>query len=737
MNKKLVIICSAFALLLLLAIGFVFHRLFVAEDVEGEEIVSSDADLLTAVPSDAVMVYEFATLEEFRRLYFSPESSFSVMVNPKSELAKGIAMIPQEFDDASVLLSLHYSSKNTVSFLMVLSIEDKEERDALRGVMKEECEGVITKKYGGATIYKAVIPDVSYSFYNNFFIASTSHVTVESAIRHLDNNTSILDDKEFVAVAEHSNTKSALHVNNSNIGKFFSGAVNTKYLGYSKFVSSFATWSSFDIGSSDTKISAEGEFVSKKAEESFLNVFSSLKGGKSDLYEVIPFNTEFVVGIKVSDMKRYSSAYRSYLEANKKIKKGTNGVEWLDDVKVEEVAVASINLPDGYHRGVFIKVKDPANFKYDKGAVTEAFGKFFTPASADSVAFVKGWLVAGSPKLVEEISVSVQNELYFSLGMYLDQTPAAGSYNHGALVSGVVNLSRMSDSLSSYFKSQYSDAIINGIKENNFNLLHFYLDNEGGSPRPGFEIFSETLAILPQPPVADVQESDEIAVYDDLVVEVPKGPFEVKNFTNGKKNYLEQLPNNKLRMLDDKKKGVWTIPFETPLCGAVKQVDNFDNGKLQMVFCSGAKMYMLDRLGRWVRNYPVSLQKDVLLGPDVYDFNDSKEYTIVVLHQDNTIGMYDIKGVAVESWTPLVLSEKIKALPELHVSSGKRFWIVRTGYQTIILNQNGTPVADFTKKKRLRSDTEVERRSNSEVVVTTIEDKKVVLNLHTGNLKKL
>ena len=76
-------------------------------------------------------------------------------------------------------------------------------------------------------------------------------------------------------------------------------------------------------------------------------------------------------------------------------------------------------------------------------------------------------------------------------------------------------------------------------------------------------------------------------------------------------------------------------------------------------------------------------------------------------------------------------------MPELLEVGGERYWVVRTGYQTVICNSAGAPVADFTKKRKLISDTKVEKRSGKEVVVTTVEGKDMVLNLQTGVMKKL
>jgi hypothetical protein len=48
----------------------------------------------------------------------------------------------------------------------------------------------------------------------------------------------------------------------------------------------------------------------------------------------------------------------------------------------------------------------------------------------------------------------------------------------------------------------------------------------------------------------------------------------------------------------------------------------------------------------------------------VYDFNGAKAYNIMVLHKDNTIEMYNLKGRKPSSWKTIAAPETIKSLPE-------------------------------------------------------------------------
>lgn len=740
MNKKIVIICSVLAVLLLGVIGFAFYKLYFSTNGESGQVVDNRSDALSAVPADAIFVYDFATLED---------APFGLEGDSDGEFMKVFKLCRESLPKCGAAVSLHYSAKNTVSLLLVVSLEDDKNKGIAKEFLDDSCSGVINKKYGNTIISKAVIPQVSYAFYNNFLVASTSHVVVESSIRHLESKSSIVDNDLYSKTEKRLSGTKILHINHQNLGKLFSGVVNYDYLKHANFFSSFYSWSGYSLDFSENLAVAEGQAINVKDEGNFSNVFSLQKAKVPTVYEILPHNTDYVITTQISHSEGYLDSYVGYLEAVKKINdynylntivSKRDGMkmsprEWFLELDVDEIAVASVPAGDKSEKVVLMKMKETEKMALYGDYIHTLLGNMYKPASQEAFSVIDQWVVVGSEKLVNKMATQYQNELYFSLEMYLEQTPAAHLLKESANLAGVVNLSRCVDTLSAVFKQKYSEVFVDEIKDNNFNLLYVKLDRDGDVLNPSVSLYMENLDLLPQPPVSEIASSGE-AVYDETVVDVSKGPFQIKNFVNGKENYIQQMDDHKIRLLDHNKKGVWTIPFDGELCGYVEQVDHYKNNKLQMLFCSGSKMYMLDRLGRWVRSYPVDLGKEVLLGPKVYDFEGVKDYTIVVLHKDNTIGMYDIKGAPDPSWSPVSISEKIRSLPELLDVNGDRYWVIRTGYQAIICNENGTPVSEFSKKKRLKVDTQIEVVSANEVVVTNIEGKEMVLNLQTGVMKK-
>lgn len=170
---------------------------------------------------------------------------------------------------------------------------------------------------------------------------------------------------------------------------------------------------------------------------------------------------------------------------------------------------------------------------------------------------------------------------------------------------------------------------------------------------------------------------------EPVEIKIPKGPFKVRNVATGKTCYIGQSSDNSIYMEQDGKT-LWTIPFAHKLCGNVEAVDYYENGKLQYLFIAGGKMHLLDRLGNSVRTFPKQLPGEPLLGPDVYDFNKTRKYNIMVLNKDNTIQMYNMKGQHPSAWEGIRCDEQILGLPQLQKISGKSYWIVKTPQSTIV-----------------------------------------------------
>ena len=743
MNKRSIIVYSVVAVLLLAGIGYFFCTLFFGDS--GESVRTDRlTDGVEAIPSDAIFLFESGSFSEIEN-----------MTDEGSALGRLIGCIPSVSSEWEAALSMHYSSKNAVSPLLVLSIPEKTDPSLFLEELLGECRGVIEKRYEQLTVYKSAVPDASFAVWGHFLIASPSMVIVESSLRHLENGSSIKDNPMYTDISGVTSERGVLHVNFSNLGKLFSGAADRKYVSFASFFQSIADWGSFGLDNGDSPVTFDGRVVSGRPGERYADVLLTQRGSRPDVYSIVPHNASYVLTLPMSSVDDYARAFQKWLSAagRKKDYDYVNTVaskqdsldistgEFVRSLDIKELSVFSYVSGGSEHKILAFKTdnrkalknyKDTVCTYLFKGYLPAYMGEVFRPSAEDAYCALGDWILVGEQNEIQTLRQEWKRGAFFSLQEYLEQTPAAEELREITCMSLMVNVSRYSDSLETYFKKQYRNVVGNSFGNKNFELAVLNTCRVGDRLAVRTSLYSEDLESLPVPG----NQAQANAVVEDVPVTVPQGPFPVKNFIDGSTNYLEQLDNNNLRLLGRSRNPVWTVKFDSPLCGTVRQIDYLKNDKLQMLFGAGNKVYLLDRLGRMVRDFPVTLDKEILLGPDVYDFKGSKDYTMMILHTDNTVAQYDLSGKRPGGWNDISLSERIMSLPECLEVGGKTYWVVRTSYQTLIYDAHGTLCADFTKKRKLKKDTSVEPVSSHEVKVALIDGKDMILDLADGSFRK-
>lgn len=128
-----------------------------------------------------------------------------------------------------------------------------------------------------------------------------------------------------------------------------------------------------------------------------------------------------------------------------------------------------------------------------------------------------------------------------------------------------------------------------------------------------------------------------------------KSEFQVKNSGTGRMNTLKQASDNSLTLLDHNGKQLWKIPFPARIVGEPAQIDIYNNLKIQYLICAGNKLHLIDRLGRQVKNFPLSLPGTAKSGP-----KDVKKDKLVYWQIETSAGTvyFDKKSVKILNQLP-------------------------------------------------------------------------------------
>lgn len=739
MNRKTIIYCSLVVAVLLLATVICFSFLF--SDEGGRSGHSRDRkDLpvsLEAVPSDAVMVLEF---DDYARgaEAFSRQSMPPYVFSGKSAVPKVLRELPEKLKEVSgsraldgllrgdLSLSLHYSGHNRISPLVAITPADSSIVRQVAEAVSDISGDCVVRAEGGTVVF------------------TDSEVLAESSLRHLSEGVSILDNPDFESMALSADRGTNLYVNHRNLGKLFSGCFNSGYLGYASFFQNFSYWSCYsleEVGENGMDIS--GFDMHNVTVDEYSYVFNDLRPKSPTVFSVTPYYSSMALSLPVSDLTALVSNIDRYRDGQGRLDKmvdrrqelarkaGISPEEWASSLSIGEVAVIRFDTGGKETFVNMVKCGNPSAAgdtavmkKYDYlGFLASLFGSVFSLAEEDYCVSVSGWLAIGPESAMRDFLNGSALEL--DLARYLSDAGLSDAFPSKSLLTVYLNFASDPDGLTSPFKTSLARSIAEGAAGYTVDMYAYSLVSGKNGAVPSLKVR------LSDYEVPTVSRFDR-----DTVVVIPKGPWKVKNCGTGRTNLMYQQDNMYICLTEENGKGIWSAPFSSPICGNIDQLDYFENGKLQMIFASGSKLYVIDRLGRMVRPFPVDLGKEILLGPQVYDFNQNRKYNVMVLHTDNTLGLYDLKGRLRDDWVGFDTDETIKKLPRLMEINSSLYWVVTTSLQTVICDFTGKPVADFSGSKKMRPDVRIEPYAGNSVEIETYDGKMWVLDLKSGEFSR-
>lgn len=700
MSRKSLILCLVLLAVLILGTGaavlFLYSGFDSSKGKTEQMPVESRYLLLRAVPSDAVAVGCFSGVP-------------TVLEDVYSQLG-----LPESFKVGRSVISLHYAG--TLASLYVLEMGKEAEMPSDAAV--EVLENVRQKGY---------IAEYVNCAEHSLVVLSASETLVKSSLRHIEKGVSVLDAPGFAKAGPAVSGDDVIFFSNVHAGRILPSVLTKKISSYSSFITRFCDWTAFQLKSDEKSLSMTGAGVYDGETDEFMTVLSASLPAVSTMADVLPSYTLFAASLPLTDPQTYINAYGAYLDSRQLLhvnrarqrelaqRTGVTPTDFMNAIGLKEVAVAYFRSGSDIKPVLLMRagaddlslvfkgsdvqslkgyVPSLHPWKYGSYA-SSVFGNLFDVGEEECFTYINGWIVAGSRTVIEEYIEG--KVLEYSLAEYMADASNPGLMSAKSSFLSYFSFTAEPREISEIFRKGFMQDFrwMFSVSEYSPSVLSVRPDRKGGV------ILDARMLHL------ELSKSKAPVFERDTVVTVPSGPFDVKNSGTGKMNKFYQ--NSHLSLcLSEGGKDLWGVPFKTPICGTAQNVDYYANGKLQIAFGSASKIYLIDRLGRYVTGFPVDLGKDILLGPDVYDFNGTRKYNVMVLHKDNTVEMYNLKGQKPASWKGIHPAETVKSLPERVVVGGSSFWVVRTSIQTLIYPfYGGAPLTKFTADQMIRPDSPV------------------------------
>lgn len=572
----------------------------------------------------------------------------------------------------------------------------------------------ITKKYAGvdiATVYpgNALNDSISFALSNGILMMSKKQTLVEFSLRQLKSDVSLATDKNFSKIINTTgkNVDANIYINYKNfptvLNRFLSPLIRRDVLS----LSDFADCSGWDVAIKPNSFLFSGFTQANDSAANFLNLFRNQKPQEMELTKVLPSKTALLFFVGVSNIKVFQHDYKNYLSAtqqlrvqsyeqyiesiNKKYAVNIEKVmlEWIDN---EMALVITEPASDDFTNNAYavfhsnnieeaitgldnlvglIKQKDaeeahPSKEKGKKSVVPEN-ENWVEKYRNHSIGYINipqllpqllGWQFK---KVSTSYFTAIDDYMVFgnsinSLKSYIDDVENKKTLDNDK------NYKAFSENIStetnlylytsiarsaSIYSSFVAEELVKDMEDKQELMYKFEALGLQFTINPNNKLFYSNAYLKYNPNYK--QESGTIWE-SKLDTTVSSKPQVVINHNTKAKEIFVQDDANKIYLIGNNGKVLWTKQLSEKIMGDVLQIDALKNEKLQLVFNTKKAVYILDRNGNEMRGFPIKLVSSASNVITVCDYESNRDYRIFVACEDKTIHCFKTNGEAVSAF---------------------------------------------------------------------------------------
>ena len=525
---------------------------------------------------------------------------------------------------------------------------------------------IYSKTFNNKTIFKTII--------DNFFISSDSDIVLENIIRdYKTNNKKIslellkifktIDKKDpfnFFIKSDESNSKGDRLYNLPLLPK-----VKTSWIGY-------------DFANSTDVIELSGVTKLSDSLNSKISILKNISSKEIVSDNVIPNTFRSFFSFNIGDSERFIFNLKNFFKSNNIATDNYNfkSINLINDLSIVEdqekflvIALKNIDQIEEYFNLQESNYSDIYFVNFDEGLtlLLKSFG--YDPQISFSTLINNVLIVGGSvSQLRNIINANKINNVLGSNPVYSNYKRSTSSNNNFFWVMNS--------------KNKMNSIVMNSLDSDSYPFMSFGIK------------FSQDIALLNFDFKKINTLSEQGEAYTEFLVssdnEIISDPIWIKNHTTNEYDFVFQNSENVLNYYSNKGNLIWRKNLSGRLIGDVKQIDTYKNGRLQMIFRTEDKLYLIDRNGNQVDDLSFDLELGENINPiSIFDYEKNRNYRIIISY-DNQIKMYDAKGKVVNGFSPNNFSSNIIKSP-VHIRiDGKDYIVIQFENGDIkILNRRG------------------------------------------------
>ncbi len=635
---------------------------------------------------------------------------------------------------------------------------------------------VFLEKHHSVTIFEISVNESEINFHfavsKGIFIGSSSLTVVKEAIDQLHSGKSVENIASFKKVKATAGKKvdANIYINFhkfNELANYFSKTIYDQIL---QQFSHFADWSELDLLLKSDEVLLNGYTNTIDSLDQYLSLFVKQLPQETFVTKVLPSNTSFFLNLGFGDFNKYFKDYKQYLKANYKHsdyktrissinKKYKTNIEkdflsWIGS----EVTLAFIgDNPNEIEQNSFVlinskkseeakKILKELARKSQNNIFTEKYkefqiGRILIP---DLLPLFFGPLFGNSETSYYTI---IDDFVVFSYKLS-DLKSFINRVLAGKTLSNNANFSEFSSNTSTNSNIFLYLNIKTGI-----NFLHNFIDNKFVTNFDNtkkhlndFEAIAIQFSSLNSMLYTNVflkfnpeYKPEKFSSWKTtLESNIIHQPYLIKDHTNNTNKIIVFDELNNMYLINSEGSIIWKIPIGEKIISDVYQVDYFKNNKIQYLFNTENKLYLIDLKGRNVENYPIKLPKKATNGIALFDYENTKNYRVVFAGNNDKIYNYDIRGNRVKGWNKTrTLAKVTEPLQHLVANRNDNILITDKNGKVIITTRKG--IKRFTLptsfKNAYGSEFYENKTNNKGNIISTDRNGNLTYISRNGNVK--
>jgi hypothetical protein len=166
-------------------------------------------------------------------------------------------------------------------------------------------------------------------------------------------------------------------------------------------------------------------------------------------------------------------------------------------------------------------------------------------------------------------------------------------------------------------------------------------------------------------------------------------PFFFTNHITGAREIFIQDMKNNAYLINAAGRVLWKVPLGERISGNIYMIDYFRNGKYQMLFAGKNFIHLLDRNGNYVERYPVRLRSPATNSLALFDYDNNRDYRLLIAGEDKMIYAYDRSGNIVRGWKPFRTNGTVNSEISWFRVSGKDYLVIADESSLYFIDRTG------------------------------------------------